>query len=163
MNHTIQLKMFDVIVWAVSLLFAFGLLVGEAMAESRGISASNATWKAECGSCHIAYPPALLPGASWQRLIGNLQRHFGTDASTDAAAVQDLSAWLVANAGSYKRVREPPPEDRITRSAWFVRKHDEIAAATWKSPAVKSAANCNACHARADQGEFNEHEVRIPR
>ena len=120
-------------------------------------------YRQECGACHVAYPPALLPVGSWQRLMANLQRHFGTDASTDAAAVQDLSAWLVANAGSYKRVREPPPEDRITRSAWFVRKHDEIAAATWKSPAVKSAANCNACHARADQGEFNEHEVRIPR
>jgi nitrate/TMAO reductase-like tetraheme cytochrome c subunit len=120
-------------------------------------------YRQECGACHVAYPPALLPGASWQRVVANLQRHFGTDASTDAAAVKELSAWLAANAGSYKRVREQPPEDRITRSAWFVRKHDEIAAATWKSPAVKSAANCNACHARADQGEFNEHDVRIPR
>ncbi len=120
-------------------------------------------YRQECGACHVAYPPALLPGASWQRLMANLQRHFGTDASTDAAAVEELSTWLAANAGGYKRVREPPPEDRITRSAWFVRKHDEIAAATWKSPAVKSAANCNACHARADQGEFNEHDVRIPR
>lgn len=120
-------------------------------------------YRQECGACHVAYPPALLPLASWQRVMANLQRHFGTDASTDAAAARELSAWLAANAGSSKRVREPPPEDRITRSAWFVRKHDEIAAATWKSRAVKSAANCNACHARADQGEFNEHDVRIPR
>ncbi len=120
-------------------------------------------YRQECGACHVAYPPALLPGASWQRVTANLPRHFGTDASTDAAAVKELSAWLGANAGSDRRVREQPPEDRITRSAWFVRKHDDIAAATWKSPAVKSAANCNACHARADQGEFNEHDVRIPR
>ena len=120
-------------------------------------------YRQECGACHVAYPPALLPGASWQRLMANLPRHFGTDASTDAAAVQDLSVWLAANAGNSKRAREQPPEDRITRSGWFVRKHDDVPGSTWKLPAVKSAANCNACHARADQGEFNEHDVRIPR
>jgi hypothetical protein len=27
----------------------------------------------------------MLPAASWQRLMGNLPRHFGTDASLDAA------------------------------------------------------------------------------
>ena len=34
----------------------------------------------ECGSCHLAYPPGLLPALSWQRLMGGLDRHFGTDA-----------------------------------------------------------------------------------
>jgi mono/diheme cytochrome c family protein len=28
---------------------------------------------------------------------------------------------------------------------------------------VKSAANCIACHTQADQGNFDEHTVRIPR
>ena len=77
--------------------------------------------------------------------------------------MKQLDSWLAANAGTYKRVREVPPEDRISRSAWFVRKHDEVSASTWKLPAVKSAANCSACHTRADQGDFNEHDVRIPR
>ena len=44
-----------------------------------------------------------------------------------------------------------------------MREHDEVPAATWKLPAVKSAANCAACHTQADQGDFNEHNVRIPR
>ena len=55
------------------------------------------------------------------------------------------------------------PQDRITRTAWFVRKHDEVAPATWKLPAIKSAANCGACHTTADQGDFNENKIRIPR
>ena len=114
-------------------------------------------------ACHVAYPPGMLPAASWQRMITNLPRHFGTDASLDAASAKELSAWLAANAGTCKRVREAPPEDRITRSAWFARKHDEVPAATWKLPTVKSPANCSACHAQADQGDFNEHNVRIPR
>jgi hypothetical protein len=120
-------------------------------------------YRQECASCHVAYPPGMLPAESWQRLINNLPRHFGTDASLDAASVKELSAWLAASAGTYKRVREAPPQDRITTSAWFTRKHDEVSAATWRRPAVKSAANCSACHAQADQGDFNEHNVRIPR
>jgi hypothetical protein len=117
----------------------------------------------ECASCHIAYPPGLLPAESWRRLMTGLPHHFGTDASLDAASVKELSTWLAANAGTTKRVRDAPPEDRITRSAWFTRKHDEVSSATWKRPAVKSPANCTACHAQANQGDFNEHHIRIPR
>lgn len=120
-------------------------------------------YQQECGSCHVAYPPGMLPAASWQRLMNNLPQHFGTDASLDDATVKQLSEWLAAHAGTYKRVREQPPEDRITRSAWFQRKHDEVPAAAWKRPAIKSAANCAACHTRADQGDYDEHNVRIPR
>lgn len=120
-------------------------------------------YQQECSSCHIAYPPGMLPAASWQRLMDNLPRHYGTDASLDDASVKQLSTWLAANAGTYKRVREQPPEDRITRSAWFERKHDEVPASTWKRPAIKSAANCAACHPKSDQGDFNEHDIRIPR
>lgn len=117
----------------------------------------------ECSGCHPAYPPGLLPAASWQRLMANLPRHFGTDASLDPAMTKSLASWLLANAGSGRRASESAPDDRITRSAWFVRKHDEVSAAVWKRPAVKSAANCAACHPRAEQGAFNEHDIRIPR
>ncbi len=120
-------------------------------------------YKQECAACHTAYPAGMLPAASWQRIMGNLSKHYGADASLDPATVKELSGWLGANAGTYKRVREEPPQDRITRSAWFIRKHDEVSAASWKLPAVKSAANCAACHTQADKGDFNEHNVRIPR
>lgn len=119
-------------------------------------------YQQECGSCHVAFPPGMLPPDSWRRLVSTLPRHYGSDASLDATTVKELSAWLAANAGTYRR-REAPPEDRITKSAWFIRTHDEVPAAAWKRPAVKSAANCNACHAQAAQGDFNEHAVRIPR
>jgi hypothetical protein len=120
-------------------------------------------YQQECAACHMAYPPGMLPAASWQRMANNLQRHYGTDASLDAATVKELSVWLTANAGTTKRAREEPPEDRITRSAWFIRKHNEVSTATWKLPAVKSAANCTACHIRSEQGDFNERNIRIPR
>ena len=120
-------------------------------------------YQQECAACHVAYPPGLLPAASWQRLMSNLPRHFGTDASLDAATEKEISTWLTQNAATRKRMATPPPEDRITRAAWFVRQHDEVPAETWKRASIKSAANCSACHSRADQGDFDEDNVRIPR
>lgn len=117
---------------------------------------------AECAACHTAYTPGLLPARSWQRIMTGLDRHYGTDASLDPATVQQLSRWLQANAGTYKRVTEEPPQDRITRSAWFVHKHDGIAPPVWKLASVKSAANCGACHTGADQGQYDDDHLQFP-
>jgi mono/diheme cytochrome c family protein len=117
----------------------------------------------ECGACHTPYAPGLLPAASWRRLMADLPRHFGTDASLDKAVEAQLAAWLTSNAGSGRRGREEPPQDRITRSAWFTREHREFNAAAWQRPAVKSPSNCGACHTQAAQGRFSEHELRVPR
>lgn len=116
----------------------------------------------ECASCHTAYPPGMLPASSWKRIMTGLDRHYGTDASLDDATVKQIGAWLQANAGTGRRVSEAPPEDRITRSAWFQHKHDEIAPSVWKLASVKSAANCSACHTGADRGDYDEDNIRMP-
>ena len=116
----------------------------------------------ECGACHVAYPPGLLGSASWARVMAGLNKHYGSDASLDAAAQAQISAWLQANAGSGQRVEAAPPEDRITRSRWFQREHDEVSAATWRRPSIKSASNCAACHTKAAEGSYREREIRIP-
>ena len=121
-----------------------------------------AAYRQECASCHIAYPPGLLPAASWQRLMKGLDRHFGTDASLDAESAALITRWLSANAGTGRRsAGTPPPEDRITRSSWFVHEHDEVAPSVWKRASVRSPANCAACHVGAEQGRFDEHALRI--
>jgi hypothetical protein len=152
------------------LLFALGLSLILAARADDDHGRRGATlpllpkYQQECAACHLAYPPGMLPAASWQRLMTNLPKHFGSDASLDSASVAELNRWLVANAGTYRRVgSEPPPEDRISRSAWFIRKHDEVATATWQRASIKSAANCAACHPQAEQGDFNEHRIRIPK
>ncbi len=124
-----------------------------------------AAYTQECAACHLAYPPGLLPAASWQRLMTHLPKHFGVDASLDPATQKSLAAWLAANAGSYKKVaREaaPPPQDRISQSVWFIREHREISSAVWKRPAVGSEARCAACHSGAEAGRFSEHDVKVP-
>ena len=116
----------------------------------------------ECAACHTAYAPGLLPARSWQRVMAGLDRHYGTDASLDAATAAQIGAWLQANAGTYKRVREEPPQDRITKADWFQRKHREIDASVWQLASVKSAANCGACHGGADQGDFDDARLKLP-
>lgn len=146
------------------LLVCAGATAGGAWADGRLMPAQVLpSYKQECSACHVAYPPGLLPAASWQRVMGGLQRHYGVDASLDAAQVRQISTWLVANAGSYKRVQEEPPQDRITQSVWFARKHHEVNPAVWKRASIRSAAQCSACHGQAEQGNFEEHQVRIPR
>lgn len=116
----------------------------------------------ECAACHTAYPPGMLPKQSWQRIMTGLDKHFGTDATIDDATVKQLSAWLQTHGGTYKRVADVPPNDRITQSTWFVRKHRAIEPSVWKLPSVKSAANCAACHTSADKGIFDDDNLQLP-
>lgn len=147
--------------WALPLLMLAGV---PALADGGRLMPANApaAYAQECASCHTAYPPGLLPARSWQRVMAGLDRHYGSDASLDAATLAQLSGWLQAHAGSYKRVAEEPPQDRITRSAWFERKHRKIDPAVWKLPSVRSPAQCAACHTGADRGQFNDEQLKLP-
>ena len=122
-----------------------------------------AAYKQECGSCHLAFPSELLPKASWSRVLHSLDKHYGSDASLDAATQMQIDSWLQIHGGQSKRAREEPPQDRITNSVWFKRKHHEVSAATFKRASIKSPANCSACHRDAAQGDFEEDRVRIPK
>lgn len=124
-------------------------------------------WKTECGSCHMAYPPGLLPAAAWARQMDTLKNHYGSNATLSKEDELVIRRFLAqASAANQqplenaKKTGEPP---RITSSAWFLHKHDEVRAQQWKRKAVGSASNCVACHAGAEKGNFSEHEVRIPR
>lgn len=122
-------------------------------------------YQQECGSCHVAYPPPLLPPASWQRLMNHLPTHFGTDASLEADQVKRLGLWLqqASQAAASRRTPEQPPEDRITRTRWFAHEHGELPASVWQRTSVQRPSNCMACHTRADQGDFRERYIRVPR
>jgi len=122
---------------------------------------SNAKWKVECGACHVAYPAQLLPATSWQRLMKGLDKHFGTDASVDAASAAEIGAFLEKHAGS-KRSITGETTLRVSETTWFRREHSKVSAATWKNPKVKSAANCAACHTAAEAGDYRERGIRIP-
>ena len=162
MNNARKRMIFDATVWTVSVLTALVLVAHDALAESKIFTATNPRWKAECGSCHIAYPPQLLPAASWRRVMSGLGKHFGTDASLDAGAIAEITMFLEQNAARGKRARSGGETSRITETAWFRHEHDEVPAASWKQPRIKTAGNCTACHTAADRGDFSERNIRIP-
>lgn len=123
----------------------------------------NAKFKQECTGCHIAYPPGLLPAESWRKMMAGLDKHFGSNASLDPQDNKEITDFLVANASTRWSGKDAPL--RITDTAWFKREHDseDIPSRVWKNPKVKSASNCGACHTKAEQGDFSEHNVRLPK
>lgn len=135
----------------------------ERRSKSPVAAQTNAKFQQECSACHIAYAPRLLPAESWRKVMSGLDKHFGSDASLDAKDNKEITNFLVKNSSSRGSASGAPL--RITESTWFKRQHDahEINPAVWKRPSVKSPANCGACHPRADRGNFNEHEIEIPR
>jgi len=135
---------------------------GVALAGDHRYPAPSPLVKAECGSCHIAYPPQLLSASAWRALMSGLDRHFGTDASLDPQTAATITTFLEQNAGR-KRSLSASSTLRISETRWFVHEHDEVPGSVWKSPKVKSPSNCAACHSNAEQGDFNEHNVHIPK
>ncbi len=120
------------------------------------------SYEAECASCHMAYPPGLLSQKSWQNVMSSLNKHFGTDASVDAKTQAEITNWLMKNAATRQKYSETAPENRITKTTWFIRKHDEVKPDVWKRVGVKSPANCGACHIDAANGVFSEKSIKIP-
>jgi nitrate/TMAO reductase-like tetraheme cytochrome c subunit len=135
-------------------LLTFGAL-------SAGAADASAKWRTECSSCHIAYPPAGLPAASWQKVMSGLDKHFGADASLSAPDTQEITKFLEQNAS--KRWKGSDTPLRITDSQWFKSKHHEVGAGVWKRASIKSPSNCGVCHQGADKGDFDEDHVRIPK
>ncbi|MBK7901427.1 MAG: diheme cytochrome c [Azonexus sp.] len=134
--------------------------------ERRSLPLSK-EYREECGSCHVPYPPQMLSARSWRLLMSGLDKHFGSDASLESGKSAQIAAYLAANAGQPDTRETPASSPRITQSAWFLREHrdghDGLSAAVWRSPAVKSPANCGACHRGAADGSYREGEIRLPR
>lgn len=118
-------------------------------------------YRAECGSCHVAYPPRMLSGKEWQQLMNNLNHHFGDNASLDAKQAATIGEYLQTNAGRqlFASVDDQP---RITQTSHFKREHRKVPERMWSDPRVKSAANCTACHTGAEEGRYSERDIAIP-
>ncbi|GAB4118664.1 MAG: diheme cytochrome c [Sideroxydans sp.] len=136
---------------------------------------SNATYQEECGSCHFAYQPGLLPSQSWEKLLNDkaLADHFGENAELDADTLKEVRDFALENAAEksyYKRARKIAKATengeaplRITEVRYIKRKHNEIPEKMIKgNKDVKSLSYCDACHTQAKKGVFDEDTVRIP-
>jgi hypothetical protein len=135
----------------------------------------NKQYKEECGSCHFAYQPGLLPGKSWEKLLTAeaLSKHFGENAELDSDTLQEIYDYAIANAADKserKRSRKIASATehseaplRITEVRYIKRKHHEIPEKMIKgNKDVKSLSYCDACHTQANKGVFDADTVKIP-
>jgi hypothetical protein len=140
-----------------------GLVSGATLADRMPIPTNEPkSFKTECGSCHLPFPPSLLTAPDWRRVMAGLDKHYGDNAGLDDATRKQIENFLVGNAGTERRQSGAGDPPRLTATVWFKRKHDEVPAAIWRDARVKSAANCSACHSRAEQGSFREREIVMP-
>ena len=134
---------------------------------------NNQLYIKECGSCHFAYQPGLLPSNAWNKMMGNLENHFNSDATVSAENFQTLSKYLNDNSAEknmqYKRsnriVSSIPAgqiPDSISTTPYMIKKHNEIKKSLITQPEVKGLFNCIACHKTADKGNYSERDINIP-
>ena len=127
---------------------------------------THAQTRGYCGSCHMAFQPSMLPAASWQRMMNELDDHFKEKVKLPLAAKQQVGNYLITNAGDTEAAGRPgrialrglAPNaslQRITNTPYFKEEHrflknrilDE-----W----VDSVSNCTACHVGAWVGDYRE-------
>lgn len=162
-------RMFAFAVLMAGAVLSFATIAGaredDDEVDGRRPAVINAKWESECSACHDAYPARFLPAESWRAIMSGLDKHFGSDASLDAADAAEITAFLEQNAGTGKMGHEVSgkPLLRITETRWFKSEHREVSRHTWKNPRVKSRANCGACHTKAGSGDFSERNVKIPK
>ena len=159
----------------ILLATVFSVASLQASADSARFAADDPRWRAECGSCHTAFPPALMTAPAWRQVMASLDRHYGADATLDAKTAAAIGAFLERHAGEGRRAAPPvvapkgaagavaPPLPRFTESAWFAKEHRKVPAATIARSDVGGLANCAACHTAADRGDFSERALRVPR
>ena len=105
--------------------------------------------------------------------MGGLDKHFGENAALDAPTRDEIIRFLAANSADKpdnrrsSRINRSIPANaaplRFSETGYFTSKHDEISPSTFKRNSIGSAANCVACHQAAQQGDFSESKVKIPR
>ena len=140
-----------------SITLALGLTTGTAVAAGKAVPAgAEMETQKECSTCHMAYPPEMLPVRSWRKIMGNLANHFGENATLPEPSRADIEAYLITNAGDAPGAPDGPvfvndiPADatplRITDTPVWNRVHGEVPESFFASSKVKSKANCVACH-----------------
>lgn len=160
----------------ITLAFASSALAADFFPRFKGVApVKNAMYESECGACHFAYQPGLLPSRSWRKLLDpkGLEDHFGDNAElpeNQRVAILDFLVSHAAETSWYKRstkINRSVPEDqtplRITETRYIKKKHEEIPRRMIQdNPKVRSLSYCNNCHMRAADGVYDDDTVRIP-
>jgi len=140
------------------------------------LAVKDALYLRECGTCHFAYSPGLLPARSWKLHLDRMKtgKHFGESVQLAPDARARIEEYLTRNAADVspyegsktlmERISQAQTPYRLSSVPLFKEMHTVI----WEvinvknKVKVRTLANCNACHKRADDGSFGNDELYIP-
>ena len=132
----------------------------------------NASWRDNCGECHFTFHPSLLPARSWQKIFDTQHKHFEEDLDLDEDTKLKLLLFHLANAAEKgltefaRKIIYYTPSDRtplrITETVYWKKKHKDIDEIYWKHDKVKFKGNCDACHLDAEEGTYEDSDMRLP-
>ncbi|SOB57574.1 Lipoprotein [Pseudodesulfovibrio profundus] len=133
---------------------------------------SNATYAEQCGACHFAYQPELLPAGSWKQILDGTDDHFGEAVDLDEGARLEISGYLASNAADKSSAKLAKKimsclggmtPLRITDIPCIRKEHHEITPQTVQRKSVGSLSNCIACHRTGENGVYDDENVSIPK
>jgi hypothetical protein len=144
--------------------------------------AADPRYQSECGACHFAFLPGLLPARSWDALLKKPDEHFGETLSLDPETLRHIRDYMSANAGDradftgskqfLHRLSDESTPLRITGVRMFKQYHSSVLFKMGLAPGLnnvrdlspqarKAMLDCSSCHERAAAGSFAQREIII--
>lgn len=132
---------------------------------------TNEIYKKNCGVCHFAYQPGLLPARSWMKIMDSPDGHPGGNLSIDEKSKSEIKRYLVQKSAEHssakrsKKILNSIGSDtpvRISEISYIKQKHRDISQEVFSRKAIGSRANCLACHRSAARGVYEDDDVVIP-
>ena len=132
---------------------------------------NNQTYSDECGACHMAYQPELLSSESWDKILVELEDHFGETVDLDKESGENIATYLKTNSAEHSNAKlavkivrslKNNTTRRISEIPYIREKHRKIGQDVIKKESVGSLSNCSACHVTAEKGIYDEDHVKIP-
>jgi len=128
-----------------------------------------AAWGDECSSCHLAYPPCLLPERSWTALLAPGADHFGEDLALAEATRAKLQRIAATPAGADEwacwKMRAAVPANatplRITGTPGWREVHAALGPDSFKPPISAGRHDCAACHEDAPSSTFDPRRIHL--
>ena len=125
--------------------------------------------RSSCGSCHMIYPPYLLPKQSWNKMMDNLENHFGKDASLPKEETELIRSYLMNNAAEHStreaavkildNLKTDAPQE-ITQTHYWKETHKDITKEQFEADyGIKS--DCRTCHKTIRDGMIQDEEIKF--
>lgn len=132
----------------------------------------NALFVSECASCHILYPPNILPQKSWVAMMSDLENHFGDDASLSEKDNQEILTYLVNNSAEnstkevsikilqYAQKHSDKEILAFSQTGFWKDTHLSIPENVFRQDTIKNKSNCKACHIDIEEGLIEDDKIK---